>query len=53
MSLFCLGHRCKKLFLVESCFKDDDGDVDMELERIPKMKHYTLEDKGLFKGGGI
>ena len=26
------GHRCKKLFLIEACTTEEDGDLDMEVE---------------------
>ena len=29
---FVPGHRCKKLFLIEACTTEEDGDLDMEVE---------------------
>jgi hypothetical protein len=29
---FHLGHRCKKLFFIEACYNEEDGDVIMEAE---------------------
>ena len=30
---FTPGHRCKKLFLIEACSTEDDGDIDMDIEK--------------------
>ncbi|KAA8521559.1 hypothetical protein F0562_012232 [Nyssa sinensis] len=32
MKKFVLGHRCKKLFLIEACFEEADGDIIMDEE---------------------
>ncbi|KAA8542489.1 hypothetical protein F0562_023638 [Nyssa sinensis] len=31
---FVFGHRCKKLFLIEACYEEDDGDIIMDEEEV-------------------
>ena len=35
---FVPGHRCKKLFVIEACSKEEDNDSDMELEELEEIE---------------
>lgn len=44
---FVLGHKCKKLFLIDACFDEEDGDVIMaaqlaEEAEVPRISLHAI-----------
>jgi hypothetical protein len=39
------GHRCKKLFLIEACCEEEDGDMVMDIEAQEALE--SLEESGI------